>query len=89
MKDIYYRLIYPYQKSIRLKNLILQNIIVNHLIKLVRKYVWEIADFYFNENGKPDLYYILRRIFPFIKKDNSSIIFIQCTEMTWKTPDTN
>ena len=36
--------------------------------------------FYFNNDGKLDLYYILKRIYPVIKK-NSSVIFIQCTEM--------
>ena len=44
MKDIYYNFIYPYQKYIRLKKFILQSTIVNHLIQLMIKYVWEMAD---------------------------------------------
>ena len=43
---------------------------------------------YFNENGKLDPYYILKRRYPVIKKE-SLVPFIECAEMTWKTSDAN
>ena len=65
MEDIYHHLIYPYQKSIRLKkyaskykcqplNLTCQKICVGNC-----------RFFYFND-GKLDLYYILKRGYPVI-----------------------
>ena len=44
--------------------------------------------FYFNENSILDLYYILKRRYPAIK-NNSSVIFIECTDMHWKKSNVN
>ena len=44
--------------------------------------------FYFNDVGKLDIYYILKIIYPVIK-NNSSVLFIECTEMNLKTSDVN
>ena len=46
-------------------------IIVNPLIQLVRKYVLKTEDFYLKENGKLDIYYILKIIYPVILKKSS------------------
>ena len=44
--------------------------------------------FYFNDDGKLDLYIVLKRGYSVLKK-NSSGIFIEWTEMNWKTSDVN
>ena len=44
MQNLYDDLIQPYQKTLTLKTLILQNIIVNNCIQLVIEYVLEMAD---------------------------------------------
>ena len=43
--------------------------------------------FYFNEDGKLDLHVLVKKRHPFLKK--ASVIFIECTEMNWKTSDVN
>ena len=40
--------------------------------------------FYFNNDGKLDIYYIVKIRHPFILK-KSSVLSIECTEMNWKT----
>ena len=70
------------------KNFFIQNIIVNHWTQLVRKYVQEMAYFFSVMMIKLDIYYIIKRIYPVIKKD-SSVIFIECTEMNQKTTYAN
>ena len=44
--------------------------------------------FYFNEDGKLDLHVIVKGRYP-VLKINSSVPFIECTEMNWKTSDVN
>ena len=44
--------------------------------------------FYFNDNGKLDLYYILKIIYPLIK-NNVSVLLIECIEMNWKCKNAN
>ena len=39
--------------------------------------------FHLNNDGKLDLYCILKRIYPVIK-NNRSVIFIECTEINWR-----
>ena len=50
----------------QIEKIVLQNIIFNHLIQLVRKYVWYMAYFYFGDDSKLDIYYILKRRYPVI-----------------------
>ena len=40
--------------------------------------------FYFRDNGKLDLYHIVK-IRYLVIKNNLSVIFIECAEMNWKT----
>ena len=44
--------------------------------------------FYFNDDCKLDIYYTLKRIHPVIN-NNSSVLFIECTEMNRKTSNVN
>ena len=44
--------------------------------------------FYFNDDGKIDIYVLVKEEIP-CSKTNSSVIFIECTEINWKTPDIN
>ena len=40
--------------------------------------------FYVKDDGKLDIYYIVKRRYP-VMKNNSSVLFIACTEMNLKT----
>ena len=53
------------------------NIIVNNLIQAVINLCWEWIFFYFNNDGRLDLYYIVKRRYPVIKS-NPSVTFIYC-----------
>ena len=44
--------------------------------------------FYFSDDGKLDLCYILKRRYPVITK-NSSVFFLECTKMNLKTSYSN
>ena len=44
--------------------------------------------FYFNEDGKLDLHVLARKRYP-VLKTNSSVLFIECTEMNRKPSDVN
>ena len=44
--------------------------------------------FYFIDDVKLDIYYILKRRYHVVK-NNSSVIFIKCTEMNWKNEYAN
>ena len=39
--------------------------------------------FYFKDDGKLDLHVLVKKRYP-VLKINSSVIFIECTEMNWK-----
>ena len=43
--------------------------------------------FYFNKDGKLDLYILVKKKTPCSEK--KSVLFIECTEMNWKTSDVN
>ena len=44
--------------------------------------------FYSNDDIKLDMYYISKRRYPVVK-NNSSVLFIECTEINWETTDEN
>ena len=55
-------------KRYQIENFILQNIIVNNWIQIVRNYVWEWDFFNYNNDVNLDLYHILKIRYPVIKK---------------------
>ena len=44
--------------------------------------------FYFRDDGKLDIYYMVKRRYPVIK-NNSSDLFVEWNEMNWKTSNVN
>ena len=69
MQNLCDHLIELYQKTLRLKTCFLQNIIVDHWIKLVIKFVLKKQVLYFKNDDKLDIYYILKIIHPDILKN--------------------
>ena len=71
-----------------IENLDSSKIIVIHFIQLVLKQLLKMEKNPFNDDGKLDIYCITKVRNPLIKK-YTSVLFIQCNEMKWKTSDIN
>ena len=75
--------------TLKVKTWIIQNVITNRFIQLVINFLMEMLYiFYFNDDSKLYIYYI-EKIRCYAIKNNSSFLFIECTEINWKTSNLN